>query len=187
MKMIEDLLATFMRHHRPWSQLEIIFWLSLGVVLLITVVILIHKKKISLIQGIFMLVMLVYVAMVFQTTVFTRSAQDRGWKLEPFWSWKLALEGNVFYQEEVFLNFLLLLPAGFCLPFCAGRFLKWRTIFLWGFGLSLLIETLQLVLQRGLFETDDLIGNTIGFMIGALIPWTIQWIRHGRKRKPAAV
>ena len=38
-----------------------------------------------------------------------------------------------------------------------------------GIGISFSIELLQLVLCRGLFEFDDIIHNSLGFLIGILI------------------
>ena len=38
-----------------------------------------------------------------------------------------------------------------------------------GFLLSASIEIIQLVFKIGLFEFDDMIGNTIGCLIGAVI------------------
>ncbi len=35
-----------------------------------------------------------------------------------------------------------------------------------GFGFALFIEVVQLITGRGVFETDDIINNTIGAMIG---------------------
>lgn len=35
-----------------------------------------------------------------------------------------------------------------------------------GFVLAVLVEVLQLYLKRGLFEYDDIMGNTIGMLIG---------------------
>ena len=36
-------------------------------------------------------------------------------------------------------------------------------------ALSLLIETLQYLLRRGVFELDDLLHNTLGTLLGALL------------------
>ena len=38
-----------------------------------------------------------------------------------------------------------------------------------GFLLSVSIEIVQLVFRIGLFEFDDMIGNTVGSLVGAVI------------------
>ena len=52
-----------------------------------------------------------------------------------------------------------------------------------GFGLSLCIECLQLLLRVGIFELTDLVMNTLGEFIGALISAGLRKVvwerRHG--------
>ena len=47
--------------------------------------------------------------------------------------------------------------------------MDWKIGLLIGIGISSSIELLQLVLCRGLFEFDDIIHNSLGFLIGILI------------------
>ncbi len=74
---------------------------------------------------------------------------------------------------ELFFNFAAFVPFGFFLSkflFVAQRLDVWRRIVfasLVSFGLSLIIECLQLVLRVGCFELTDLVLNTIGGFIGA--------------------
>ena len=49
-----------------------------------------------------------------------------------------------------------------------GRLWKWKGV-LSGAGLSAIIELLQLISQRGLFEFDDIINNTLGTVIGVTV------------------
>ena len=44
--------------------------------------------------------------------------------------------------------------------------IDWKVGLLIGIGISFSIELLQLVLCRGLFEFDDIIHNSLGFLIG---------------------
>ena len=80
--------------------------------------------------------------------------------LEPFWSYKEAAV-NDFTSFEVQANILLFIPIGFLLP----TFVK-RKPLLWGVGISVFIEIIQLITLRGTCETDDVISNTIGMLIG---------------------
>ena len=62
--------------------------------------------------------------------------------------------------------------------FLSGFFLltgkgRWRSLWmatLAGLGLSLLIESLQLVFHIGIFELTDLLLNTLGTFVGAALP-----------------
>ena len=76
---------------------------------------------------------------------------------------------------EMISNFGAFIPFGFFLSeflasakqFSAGRRLGLVTLA--GFGLSLCIECLQLLLRVGFFELTDLVMNTLGAFVGALI------------------
>ena len=65
---------------------------------------------------------------------------------------------------EVLLNVALFVPIGFLLGGIMPKgFLK---VLLIGFLLSCLIELLQLTSGRGLCETNDVVHNTVGCMLG---------------------
>ena len=71
--------------------------------------------------------------------------------------------------KESLLNGILLFPAGLLLPFMCGRKVRWWQGLLCGIVLSFGIESLQLLLHRGLFELDDIIHNSLGCMAGCVI------------------
>lgn len=83
--------------------------------------------------------------------------------------------GNVWGWTQIFSNLVAFIPFGFFLSeFLAstksvstGRRLGLVT--LTGFGLSLTIECLQLLLRVGFFELTDLVMNTVGAFVGASI------------------
>ena len=50
-----------------------------------------------------------------------------------------------------------------------------------GFGLSLTIECLQLLLHVGFFELTDLVMNTVGAFVGALVSAGVKMVVAGRK------
>ena len=78
-------------------------------------------------------------------------------------------------QMEMLANFTVFIPFGLFLSeflasakrLSAGRRLGLATLA--GFGLSLCIECLQLLLRVGFFELTDLVMNTLGAFVGALI------------------
>lgn len=88
--------------------------------------------------------------------------------LIPFISFVNAREQAEFYRTML-MNVCLFLPLGLSLPFA----LSYRTkhcvlsaVFL-AFVLSFSVETIQLIFRIGLCETDDVIMNTLGALIGA--------------------
>ena len=76
--------------------------------------------------------------------------------------------GNVWGWTQIFSNLVAFIPFGFFLSeflastksFSAGR--RLGLVALAGFGLSLTIECLQLLLHVGFFELTDLVMKTVG-------------------------
>ena len=72
-----------------------------------------------------------------------------------------------------FMNLCLFIPLGYLLPqfgeFKFFRNIRWWQITIIGFITTLIIEVSQLLLQRGTFELDDLIRNTMGTVVGFAI------------------
>jgi glycopeptide antibiotics resistance protein len=66
------------------------------------------------------------------------------------------------------LNVILFLPFGFLLPLIWPEFGRVKPILAAGFGLSLLVEVLQLFSLR-LTDTEDLLANTLGALVGFLL------------------
>lgn len=71
-------------------------------------------------------------------------------------------------MTERFLNILLFLPFGFLLPVIWGRFRAPLPTALAGFLFSLAIELSQLFTYRAT-DVNDLIGNTLGTVLGFLL------------------
>lgn len=65
-------------------------------------------------------------------------------------------------------NVAWFVPFGFLLPMIWQRLKSFYTIPL-GFLLSLIIESGQLALNKGMFEIDDLVLNTTGCAVGCFI------------------
>ena len=85
------------------------------------------------------------------------------------------LHGSEGARSEVISNLIVFIPFGFFLAeflaslkrFSIGR--RLGVAALNAFGLSLCIELLQLILKVGYFEVMDLVLNTLGGFVGALI------------------
>ncbi|RGG05434.1 VanZ family protein [Coprobacillus sp. OM08-19] len=52
---------------------------------------------------------------------------------------------------------------------CYYAFTNWKIGLFIGFCISFSIEFMQLILCRGMFDVDDIIHNSLGFLIGILI------------------
>ena len=96
--------------------------------------------------------------------------------------------GSNLAQSEVISNATAFIPFGFLLSeFLAsakqlsiGRRLGLATLA--AFGLSLCIECLQLLLRVGFFELTDLVMNTLGAFVGALISAGLRKVVGERRR-----
>ncbi len=88
--------------------------------------------------------------------------------------WKLNLIGNI----------TMFIPVGIAFPLCFKKLDNiWKTT-LAGAGFSLCIEILQLLFYDRCSDVDDLILNTLGMLIGAVIFFGIRGIvRSIRKKK----
>ena len=102
--------------------------------------------------------------------------------LPPFYSYKDAwIHFSASAWRNIVLNIALFVPFGFLLPIGFRKMRSlWKTT-LAGFGLTLLIEVMQMVLNMGISEADDLINNTLGTMIGfglfVVVLLAFNWIR----------
>ena len=107
-----------------------------------------------------------YIALVYWITVFSRAPYPQAgsdWRL--FWKYGAIVDGRDELIGEVFSNVLMFVPIGLLLGLLVkGK--EWLLVFATGGVLSLGIELLQLKLKRGLCETDDIIHNTVGCLMG---------------------
>lgn len=90
-----------------------------------------------------------------------------------FWPAFLNIGGNI-------IGFL---PFGLLLPVMHRNLRKSLPVILLGFSLSLLVESLQLVLKVGSFDVDDLLLNTVGAAARYFLYWVCNQIRrkfHGK-------
>lgn len=122
-------------------------------------------------------VLIIYICIVLGITVFNRLPYDSvKYNVELFWSYRAAAENGKLVWEIV-LNYFMLLPFGILGAF----YLKGRWVILLGFLSSLAIELTQFFMRRGLFEFDDLIGNTLGVIIGIGIYYLLKCL--GKRKR----
>lgn len=165
-----DLYQIRTAHNRPWSMREIVLFLIILSVCSFFSIRAAHRHQIKIYQALASLALLVYLGVVFASTVFTRMPTVRQYELIPFWSWyEVFIKHSRSLLVENLLNILLLLPAGVLLPIIFDRRLRPSVAFMIGALISAFIEVSQLILRRGLFEWDDMFHNGLGCMPGCLI------------------
>lgn len=165
-----DIYQIFITHNRMWSGQEILVFGIIFAVVLFGCVRAVRCGKINKIQAAAGLALLVFLGIVYGSTVFTRSVGTRQYELIPFWSWReVIVHHDQSLLQEDLLNCLLLMPMGVLLPLMVKRKVYPWQAFLAGICVSACIEISQLIFLRGLFEWDDMIHNAFGCMVGCII------------------
>lgn len=106
------------------------------------------------------------VALVLFFTILRRAPGERQINMTPFWSY--AKFGDMLYRHEILQNIIAFIPLGALLraSFPKLSFLQVSLICL---AFSAAIEAIQYLFALGMCETDDLINNSLGGMIGYLL------------------
>lgn len=148
------------------------------------------KKEISIGKMAWVCIFAVYVIVVLLVTLARPGMGGiydgyANWK--PFSSYKEAWYN--FQPREwrnLILNICMFIPMGFLTPICFNKIDRAWKVYLCGLGFTLFIEITQLVTGRGVFETDDIINNTVGAMIGyglyAIAMLAIGVLKRGKAR-----
>lgn len=126
------------------------------------------KKEISFRKLAVATILLCYLIIIIGATLASRGSSYYGNAYtHPFSSYREAWNRfSPMLWRNIILNILMFVPIGFLLPVFSNKFKKaWRT-YLAGFLLTLGIELIQHITGRGIFEIDDIIGNTFGTLIG---------------------
>ena len=108
----------------------------------------------------------IYLFLILYTTVIGRNINATyQLKLMPLWSIDAVMQGQVMPMYEKMYNVIMYIPIGFMFRLS----FKTRKTILIGFCISIFVELLQLITRTGVCETDDVICNTFGSLVGAII------------------
>lgn len=109
------------------------------------------------------------------TVIFRETGAERVCNLMPLWSYFDYGEHSYFLEMfgENILNVLLFVPVGFLVG-CSFQGVTLKKVFLHGCGFSIFIELLQFIFMKGFCETDDVIHNVVGCLIGYFL-----WLHRG--------
>ena len=102
-----------------------------------------------------------YSAVIVYMTLMNRKAAGRKSILTPFWSYRRFYEGE-YFRSQIINNILLFIPLGTILSRLRPKWSTAGTLVMISVG----IEILQYLSGRGLCETDDIISNSLGGLIG---------------------
>ena len=118
------------------------------------------------------------------TIIFRETGAERRCNLIPFWSYWDYGEHSYFMEMfgENILNVLLFVPIGF-LAGCGLQRMTWKKVLILGGGYSVLIELLQFIFKKGFCETDDIIHNVLGCIIGYGLWRAVSYVPYHRDFK----
>ena len=145
------------------------------------------QKEIRLKAFLWWGIFICYLCVVIGATLLNRSDFWLNNKIQPlFYSYKDAwINFSGAAWRNIILNFCMFIPLGIWLPLGIKKFRRFWATYLAGFAFTLFIECLQLFLRRGIFELDDILGNTVGTMIGyGLFAIGLLIVNLIKKRKP---
>ena len=123
------------------------------------------------------LMLVEWLFLILCTTIIFRDARvERDYNLIPFDSYFHYPENSYFIEAATvnILNIIMFIPLGALLGLSL-KGMTWKKVLLVGFAVSFSIELLQFIFKRGLFETDDLIHNVVGCLIGYAISKVISY------------
>jgi glycopeptide antibiotics resistance protein len=115
--------------------------------------------------------LIIYLYCVMNVTLIDRIPGMRRHVFRPLWEVSTMVKsGNyTYWAGQIAGNLIMLLPLGFMLPILSEKLRNIKAAAISGFALSVFIEFTQYYTGRGLFESDDIMHNTIGACIGYVI------------------
>lgn len=142
----------YVRKEMTWKELAV-FLLLCGFILIIEQI---RKTRMNSIRLCLSVLLIIYI------TLLRRESGNVNVELIPFKDISLKMA----YHD--FLNIVLFFPFGYELTKIKEKNHKSR-IGIYGFILSLLIESMQILFQCGNFETEDILFNGAGTLVGKKI------------------
>ena len=141
-------------------------------------------QKIKFRQDVILSAFITYMTVLMIQAFFSREPGSRiGISLELFSVTGVSLGEDASFIENIIMFFpfglmlTLLFPAFKNALYCVGL----------GFSFSVFLEILQLVSQRGYCQIDDVVANTMGVMLGWLVPGVYYMLTTRKSTKVYAV
>lgn len=177
----------YLRHafrHLPWE-----IWLAIGFVALIVALIIKKLKGYSVYASIALGITVFFGLYMLGAMVLKRIGVQIEQHPEPnlVAEYHRLFHGNPEHRAFMLFNVLIFMPFGFTLAefLCVAKRLAAKRIVglvtLTAFLLSLSIESLQWILRVGLFELTDMVLNTLGAILGAVMAVGIRTVARTSK------
>lgn len=140
-----------------------------GMTLIIHLFLIRRKAKIKSIDVAIRCVFVTYLCFLF-VAVFIGRSRFSGISIVPFSSYYEAFQSSsLIGWRNIFLNIAMFIPFGFLLPKVFKRLQSVGAVVCSAVLTSLVVEIVQVITKRGVFEFDDIINNVIGAIIGVVI------------------
>ncbi len=125
-------------------------------------------KKLKMSKVALLSILFIYIVIVLGATIGDRMSTDsKSISMHLFSSYKDAWNNfSPGAWRNIILNILMFVPLGILLPLIFKNCRKYWVTYLIGLFFTLIIEVIQLISGRGIFEIDDIFNNTLGCIIG---------------------
>lgn len=125
-------------------------------------------KKLKMSKVALLSILFIYIVIVLGATIGDRVSTDsKSLSMHLFSSYKDAWNNfSPGAWRNIILNILMFVPLGILLPLIFKNCRKYWVTYLIGLFFTLIIEVIQLISGRGIFEIDDIFNNTLGCIIG---------------------
>lgn len=149
---------------------SVFIWFILSVFVGVVAYVIFRNDKIKLLTLVSLPMIAFYLSFVFTITIFSRvPSRNAQYNYLLFWTYRAILDGNYNLISEIAWNIILFIPISVLLMLAISYKNKVFIAIVSGFLMSSLIEVIQLVSHRGLFEFDDIVHNTLGATIGVCV------------------
>ena len=164
---LKDLFESVMQH--LFYGLIISFFVTAGVMILCRAAGISKTKR-----DILMFYLLVtYIICILQIALFSREPGSRdGIDMELFSTWRDSPMARAYVIE----NIIMYLPFGYFFMYFSKNTFSIVTCVLAAGTSSLTIEIVQLITERGYFQLDDIVMNTVGAIAGIILYYVLRRI-----------
>lgn len=150
---------------------------TLVIVLLVSGILVVSTRKIEHKGRKLGLIMFIeYFILLYCITFFLRPIQEKSsFNFQLLWSYKAFNDGVNAVMAEKLLNIVVFVPVGLLIGI-AFKKTGWLQVFIMTTMLSVSIELMQFLLRRGFAETDDVLHNVAGSLVGFGIYKTVIFV-----------
>lgn len=123
--------------------------------------------------------------LILKMTILGRNVGNREIELLPFYT-IYTISDNSEAVRMIVMNIILFFPLGLTMPVALGRVKnigrKWLLCIIVGLGISLSVEIIQYYFCIGRAETDDVICNTFGALLGVIPHMLANYLRKQQRK-----